>query len=170
MGNSSARDVRAIRISDRDRRALDMRRNGASYDLIADRLGYGGRSHAAKAVKKQIKAVPAETARAVRELELQRLDRILRAIWGKAKRGDLLAIDRVLKIMDRRSAYLGLDAAKRSELSGPNAGAIDIHATSHDELMRRLDRLAAEARTRTDDSEPYPDAGGGTPILVESLG
>lgn len=41
--------------------------------------------------------------------ELSRLDGMWTELHAKARKGDLGAIDRALKIMDRRSRYLGLD-------------------------------------------------------------
>lgn len=45
-----------------------------------------------------------------RQVELQRLDVALQAVWEKVLAGDLFAIDRYLKIAERRSKLLGLDA------------------------------------------------------------
>lgn len=42
--------------------------------------------------------------------ELERLAVAERAIWPQVERGKLVAIDRLLAIMDRRARYLGLDA------------------------------------------------------------
>jgi methylmalonyl-CoA mutase cobalamin-binding subunit len=38
---------------------------------------------------------------------------MLNSLWDGAMRGNLLAIDRVLKIMERRARMLGLDVAER---------------------------------------------------------
>lgn len=54
----------------------------------------------------------------LRELEAERLDRAHRAAWPKAIKGDLRAIDRVLKIMERRAKLYGLDAPQKRELTG----------------------------------------------------
>jgi hypothetical protein len=55
----------------------------------------------------------AETAEQVLTLELQRLDALTEALWPTATAGDPQAIDRVLRIMQRRAALLGLDALAR---------------------------------------------------------
>lgn len=44
-------------------------------------------------------------------LEVARLDAILRAIWPQAMEGKLKAVDRVLRIAERRAKLLGLDAS-----------------------------------------------------------
>ena len=52
----------------------------------------------------------------MRELELRRLDKLLDAQWDKALNGDLGAVQAVLRIMDRRATYLGLDAPVKVDL------------------------------------------------------
>jgi cysteine synthase len=76
-----------------------------------------GRDQAAcyRAVSKHLETVraqSAETAQELREVELQRLDRLLAVVGPMAESGDLQAVDRVLRIQERRAAYLGLDAPK----------------------------------------------------------
>lgn len=51
------------------------------------------------------------------DVEIERLERLHFAIWNKALKGDLRAIDRLVKLMDRRSKLLGLDAASKSEIT-----------------------------------------------------
>jgi hypothetical protein len=53
----------------------------------------------------------------IRQLELDRLDGMLLGIYGSAKKGNHGAIDRVLRIMDRRSKYLGLDAPTKQDVT-----------------------------------------------------
>jgi hypothetical protein len=50
-----------------------------------------------------------EPAERLRQLELQRLDEMQRAIFAQACGGDTTAIQTVLKIMDRRARLEGLD-------------------------------------------------------------
>lgn len=59
-----------------------------------------------------------EPADDLRRLELSRLDEALRAIWPKVKKGDLFAIDRYLKISERRAKLVGLDSKTEIQLSG----------------------------------------------------
>lgn len=89
--------------------ALEMRRQGFSYLQIARKLGYSYASGAEKAVRRALKYVIREPAEAVRKMELDRLDEMLRSIWERVKKGDLLAMDRALRIEERRAKLLGLD-------------------------------------------------------------
>jgi len=60
-----------------------------------------------------------EEAEHVRALELQRLDDLYTKAWDLVDAGGSeTAIDRCLRIMERRSKLLGLDAAEKVEHSG----------------------------------------------------
>src|SRR3972149_1657318 len=55
-------------------------------------------------------------------VQLRRLDVLINSIWDKSKEGDLAAMDRVMRLMERQRRLLGLDAPIRQEISG-NGGA-----------------------------------------------
>jgi hypothetical protein len=116
----------ALAALDREVAALELRRAGWTYDVIARRLGYSNRSGAWHAVRAGLTATLVEPADALRTLELERLDALHAAIWDKAIQGDLASTDRVLNIMKRRSALLGLDAAKRLEPTGSAGGPLTV--------------------------------------------
>ena len=59
-------------------------------------------------------------------LELERLDHLTSAVWLDAMGGSDKAVNSVLRIMERRSRLMGLDAPVRHELAGPGGGAINI--------------------------------------------
>jgi len=73
-----------------------------------------------------------ERAKELLALELSRLDQMMQALWPKARRGHLGAIDRVLRVMERRSRYLGLDAPTKLE------GDFITHDEDIDEELRQL--------------------------------
>jgi hypothetical protein len=115
MGNLT-NDRRAAKAALRRREALELRKAGKNYEEISDALGYGSSSNARKAVLAAIRAIVEEPAEEVRKLELTRLDTLLGGLWTAASTGDLQAVDRALRIQDRRAAYLGLDAPKLLKL------------------------------------------------------
>ncbi|SRR5258708_5795077 len=94
--------------------AMQLREAHVSYEMIAERLGYANRSGAYKAVMAGLKAARNEPAKALRRMEVRRLDRLSLQLWAQAtgKVPDYAAIDRLLKIMQRRAALLGLDINK----------------------------------------------------------
>jgi hypothetical protein len=94
---------------DIERKALELRRAGVTYEGIAERVGYQTRNGAHRAVARVLARNPAADVDAVRELETDRLDRLLVAVWPVALKGDAKAVDQVLKIAERRARLLGLD-------------------------------------------------------------
>lgn len=81
---------------------LAARRAGATFDQIAERLGITDAS-ARALFDKAIGAYDPEYAKA---LEADRLDRLHLAVWPAASSGDLNAVDRVLRISERRDKVL----------------------------------------------------------------
>jgi hypothetical protein len=112
--NSQTKRVRA---HDRHLAALELRKAGATYQMIADQLGYAHAKGAHKAVESALKATLREPAEAVRELELVRLDAMLLALWRRVQQGDERAINTALRIDERRAKLLGLEAPALSALS-----------------------------------------------------
>ena len=97
-------------VDDRRARALELHLAGATYDAIAKHVGYADRSGAFQAVQAALAAgVEPLDADSV-TTELARLDALLTSVWPKARKGDLQAVDRVLKISERRTAVLALAA------------------------------------------------------------
>lgn len=100
----------AVQIAAAERRAkaLELRKAGLTYEQIGQTLGVTTR-RAGYIVKDALEALTREPAQAVIDLELARLDSMVRGLWADARAGDVQAVDRVVRIMDRRARYLGLD-------------------------------------------------------------
>jgi hypothetical protein len=110
MGNK--RDATRAQALIRDEQALALRLQHKTHAEINEALGYGSRQNVGRALKRRLKALAkecTETATDVKAMELARLDAMAAGLWDKASKGDAQAIDRVLKIQERRSAYEGLD-------------------------------------------------------------
>ena len=107
--------TRRLQAHERHLQALELRKAGATYQVIADRLGYASPRGAHKAVTSALKASLREAGAEVRELELARLDAMLLGLWRRVQSGDEKAVDRALKIEERRAKRLGLDAATPQE-------------------------------------------------------
>lgn len=100
MSRPSAAEVR-----DREDRVVQFRLAGMNFDAIAKAVGFRDRSAAWKAYSRAMtrRAVPEGGSREDEiALEVARLDQMQAQIWPRANRGDLAAMDRVLKIMERR--------------------------------------------------------------------
>ena len=91
---------RKLRAAERQRRALELREQGAGYEDIASQLGYSGPSGAFRAVALGLKKTLREPAEGVRKLHLRRFERLLQARFQKAIDGSNQDLDRVLKILE----------------------------------------------------------------------
>jgi len=134
--NGRGRFVRSPDTAVRDAAAARLRVEGHTFQQIADRLGYRHRGLARRAVERALMGTIRESADELRALELARLDEMWCRSWsvmatpyatvsgGRVVRdGDgkvvpdwkpiLDAIDRLLKIMERRARLLGLDAPRK---------------------------------------------------------
>jgi hypothetical protein len=89
----------------------DARRISDELDIPMDRV-----SNIIKSALQKLTKDMRGQAEEVRSLEMTRLDDLQSAIWGDCMEGKLTAIDRVLKIMERRSKLVGLDAPERLDI------------------------------------------------------
>jgi len=103
----------------RMREALDLRLAGESYQGIADTMGIAvptGHEYVAEAIER-LTGEEVRSAEVARQLQLLRLDMLLAAQWRKATlEGNVNAAQTVLKIMERQSKLLGLDAPIRIDI------------------------------------------------------
>ncbi len=163
MGNSSKRDTKKVARAELARKVLELRKAGASHDQIADQLGLANRSVSWKLFSAALHEIIREPAQDVLALELDRLDAMLLGCWTKAKSGDTQAIDRVIRIMDRRTAYLGLDAPKSNStemvISTTKTGEVGPEAAA-----RLVREMFGEKAARPDESTETSDVaeGGGS--------
>lgn len=104
-------------VAEKRRQALELRKAGVGYEQIALKVGYSGPGAAYREIHAALREITREPAEELRTLETERLDRMLMGLWEKARSGDLKTVDRVLRIMERRSRLLGLDAPVKATLS-----------------------------------------------------
>lgn len=116
--------------------ALQLRKEGYNYDEIAVRLGYSTRSGAFRAVKRALKYTLKEPADDLRKLEISRIEELEKTLWPSATSGGLGAIDRLVKLMERKHKLLGLEAPQRLE--------VDYGKMTHAQLVEYVQGLLAE--------------------------
>ena len=112
--------------------ALQLRRSGYGYRGIAEKLGIS-KTRAHELVQEGLEEAKAQIvahADDLRSEELSRLDGMLAKVYDAAEKGDLQAVDRVLKIGERRAKLLGLDAPTRTALQGGGDDAPPIHTVT----------------------------------------
>ena len=143
---TSKRKIEALQ---KEQKALELRIGGAPYRIIGEALGYADPSGAAKAVYRaldRIRSEIRESADQYIQLQLERLDKMLLGVWPEAVKGRYGAIDRVLKIEERRAKLLGLDAATellvdwraKLEEEGISASAVFEEMVSH--IMEEIEK------------------------------
>jgi hypothetical protein len=124
---------------DREQRVVSLRRQGYTWEGISSEVGYSSPSSSREAFLRASRRVLREDLEEVRNLELDRLDFALKSIWTGVEAGDIPAINTMLKIMERRSKMLALDAPK----------PVFIQQTSPpisvEELERRIQQLLDES-------------------------
>jgi len=116
--NMPASKAQRAKTAQRRAQAIALRLAGASYEQIAQQLGYASRSAAYTDIDRALRKGLAEQERdgaLLRQQELERLDRLQAGIWPRAISGDYRAADTALRIIDRRCKLLGLDAPQRVE-------------------------------------------------------
>jgi len=112
--------------AERRRQAIQMRLAGADWDVIADRLDYASRGAACTDVTRAMEKAAAEAIRdadVLRQIELERINRLQVAYWTKATAGDTDAAKVVQWCIERRSKLTGLDAPIKHQVA--TIGAIE---------------------------------------------
>lgn len=110
------------------RQCLELRLAGGNLESIGRTVGLH-KSNVSRRIKAALAAIPEPEAAEMRKIENERLNVMQAAIWGKVRKGDYGAVDRVIKISERRSRLNGLDAPQRVDLG---AMAVDIDAVARE--------------------------------------
>lgn len=137
--------------AERKKNAVELRLAGASYRDIGNALGCSTVT-AMNDCKEALAEIPMQQADEMRTVELSRLDRLQRAVWGKAIKGDLQAVDRAIKIIDRRAKLLGLDAPQQVQIT---ANDVDLDATV--DKMLRVAEMALQQTAAEDEFDDEAD-------------
>ena len=117
---------RRVTARERELEAVGLRRQGLPYSAIAERLGVAKNTAHRLVVQSLDRTATAlgESTAVLREIELERLDDLLAAVWPSAIAGDLPAVAMALRVAERRARLLGLDAPTRQELTGADGGPV----------------------------------------------
>src|SRR5262245_39333378 len=129
-------------VVERQRRAVELRCAGATYDEIASALGYSNRKSAWKAVDAALKKTLKEPTDQLRQFERSRLDQMQKAIWPKVLQGEPRAIEVALRISERRARLEGLDCPEKREITGPESRPIEMKTENTVKIDNNLNRMA----------------------------
>ena len=91
--------------------------------------------HDVQRALEEIAALTRVKAEKLRDLELQRCDKMTLALWPKLRAGDEKAARALVAVMDRRAKLLGLDVPQKHELTGADGGP----------LISRIERVITDS-------------------------
>lgn len=123
------------------RRALEMRKAGATFDAIAQTLGYSSASGAYNAVKTAMDAIIQEPVDDLRRYQYERLNHMLVTLWPKVNNGDERAISEARGIMRDMNELMGANAPLKTEVNVQ--GAIIVADVDSGDYIAAMQRIAA---------------------------
>lgn len=146
--------------SERRKKLVAMRIAGLDFDTIAERLDYSSGNAASKDFCRALernRVEEAETVEAWRDLEMQRLDRLQAAVWPKALKGDLKAVETARRLIAERWKILGVP--QRTEITGPDGAAIRLEHATLAELSSLIAVVGDLGPDADEDNAGPPDGG-----------
>lgn len=129
--NSGSASNLAVR--KREQLAMDLRLGGYTYEQAAQKIKINGKPVTAAAVYMMVMRVldrqqqdTLEKVPKVREIEVNRCDTYLKAMLPQAKKGNVNTIMACIKVAERRSRLLGLDAPVKVDPLAGEGGAMAV--------------------------------------------
>lgn len=140
---------------DRDIKVLELRRSGLTFEEIAKEVGLS-RNGVVMGYKRAMKrALIRAGSEELRDIELDRLDRLQRAVWERAMNADLPAVQTVLRIMEQRAKLLGLNAPEthKVEVSVLDPNTVDAEVLRLAEMLKEANKAKGALPPAEDDSD-----------------
>ena len=135
----------------RENRAVELRhQHGLTFASIARELGYETIAGAQKAYQRALKRVEHPAAEEYLQADLDRLDTMTEVYWQSALQGNLRSADMVLRIMQKRADFLGLDAPKKVQAEVVNYdgnGSLDAEVIQLARVIDYIEGIAADITT-----------------------
>lgn len=140
----------------RKQMAVEMRLAGYTLEKIGQELGGLDRSrvhHLIDSVIREKREEISSQAEDLRALDIARIDRMIQGVWPKATTGnDYPAIDRVLRLMERRAKLLGLDAPTKIAPTSPDGETPYAPVMTDTERAARIASIMAKALQQSRDA------------------
>ena len=127
---------------------LALRRAGLQFDMISDRLHLT--PEAARALFDQ--ALAAHDPSFQRALEADRLDRLHAAVWPLATKGDLEAVDRVVRISERRERVSRVPKVNEHALRDAFDRSVETSEDLHPDVDAALVEAGRKIADRVDEA------------------
>jgi hypothetical protein len=147
--------ARNLRFNEKALQCLELRKSGATWQQIAERGIYADKGAAYRAVMDLLDRQNVELGDELRTLMNARFDTALLAIWPAVQRGDLKAIDRMLRIEAQRARLYGIEAPVKTEITGADGGPIEV--VELEQFVARLAALPPAGAVGAEVVELFPD-------------
>ena len=113
----SPSDIRSdglpVIMGDKSEQAYELKKQGKTWGEVARIVGYdspaAARVETTRWLTAEETAESAERREEILEMELERLDSLLNAVWDDAMQGDTKAVDSALRVINTRAKLLSLD-------------------------------------------------------------
>jgi hypothetical protein len=136
-------------IVERQLLALELRKMGLSYRAIGTKLSVS-HEQARQDVEAELESLSKEREGKLeqyRQLELERLDGIMKSLDNWVSAGNPQAVMAYLKAMERRAKLIGLDAPTKQETTG----TVDVNISdAKSRLAHLINRTASRGETPKD--------------------
>ncbi len=109
---------RRISAVEKQRRAVELRMAGHTWQTIADTLGYSNHSSAIRAVEAALVKTLEPAADSFRALTLERLTKVIQVFWPMMIQGDYSAARTVMQASSDIRKLMGLDSPVQVEHGG----------------------------------------------------
>jgi hypothetical protein len=135
---------------DRELAVVELRREGKTWQQIAEVVNYATAMGAWKAYQRACQRTLQEPTDEARRIELDRLDALQRTDWEPAVEGNLRAADFVLRVIDRRARILGIDAPQKIQAEVVNYDGIGSIDAEVDRIARIIEAAELAERERSE--------------------
>jgi hypothetical protein len=149
-GRNRPSDPRRLKAEALSKEALSLRLRGKTFPEIA-RLLVCSSSTAHDAVQRGLMHFRSDLQRDADELRaamLGRIDTAMDALWPRIEKGDEKAIDRMIKLDERRAELLGLNRPIKVAPVTPDGDQPYQPLTTEDQRAVRIQELLERARSR----------------------
>ena len=151
----SPRRVTAV---EKQRRAVELRLAGRTWQEIANTVGYRDHSGAVRAVESALQRTLQEPSDSYRALTLERLTKVLQVFWPNMLQGDYPAAKMVLQTLTDIRKLMGLDSPVQVEHGGSGI-PIQHEVVSIDvaDISEALEVLANAGAVRVESNGHQPN-------------
>ena len=143
-------------------KAVELRIKGKSLAAIAKEVGYKNADRAATAIRRHLVSMAVPVADEALKLELERLDVIQAAFDSDMRDANPRAAEVVLKTMDMRSQYLGLNNYEQRMADAAQAQVL-LNARTVDQMFNLMQAVFAELGLTEEQLERAPQ------VMIEMI-